>query len=327
MLRPATFEALGQRLRSAQAGRPALPRGPLRRSCQPCRSRRPLRGLGGEPRRRALRAAAGGGDGPRARSLLAEEIYPREPPEGAQSYLLFESPDSGENPRLVEGAELGGLLVETEVPMLVLGACRSAHVEAPTRRTQAEASAAQRQARAWGGLAQEVMNAGVAGVLAMRFNVYVVTAAQFVADLYGALTCGCTLGEAVTLGRRQLESRAAALGGPRSASAAGLARAGGLRGGAGPALRGGAGGACAGAPHRGRRRCGGAAGAGRGVAADSRGGLLRPRRDAAGARSRASAAARSCCYTPTRAAARRRPRPSSRAGTRSPEACRGRCSS
>jgi tetratricopeptide (TPR) repeat protein len=50
------------------------------------------------------------------------------------------------------------------------------------------------------------MDAGVAGVVAMRYNVYVVTAAQFVADLYAALAQGQALGEAVTLGRKQLHT-------------------------------------------------------------------------------------------------------------------------
>jgi tetratricopeptide (TPR) repeat protein len=63
------------------------------------------------------------------------------------------------------------------------------------------------QVRALGSLAQEVMDAGVAGVVAMRYNVYVVTAAQFVADLYASLTQGYTLGQAVTLGRKQLHAQ------------------------------------------------------------------------------------------------------------------------
>ena len=50
------------------------------------------------------------------------------------------------------------------------------------------------------------MDAGVAGVVAMRYNVYVVTAAQFVADLYGSLAQGRSLGEAVSLGRKQLDA-------------------------------------------------------------------------------------------------------------------------
>src|SRR4029078_8432346 len=45
------------------------------------------------------------------------------------------------------------------------------------------------------------------GVVAMRYNVYVVTAAQFVADLYAALVRGSSLGEAVTLGRKQLAAQ------------------------------------------------------------------------------------------------------------------------
>ena len=51
------------------------------------------------------------------------------------------------------------------------------------------------------------MDRGVSGVVAMRYNVYVVTAAQFVADLYGALAGGLALGEAVTRGRKQLHDQ------------------------------------------------------------------------------------------------------------------------
>ncbi len=50
------------------------------------------------------------------------------------------------------------------------------------------------------------MDAGVGGVVAMRYNVYVVTAAQFVADLYNALARGEALGEAVSAGRKQLHA-------------------------------------------------------------------------------------------------------------------------
>ena len=51
------------------------------------------------------------------------------------------------------------------------------------------------------------MDEGVAGVVAMRYNVYVVTAAQFVADLYAALASGQGLGEAVSMGRKQLAAQ------------------------------------------------------------------------------------------------------------------------
>src|SRR5258706_394039 len=58
--------------------------------------------------------------------------------------------------------------------------------------------------RAFGSLAQEVVGTGAAGVVAMRYNVYVETAAQFMADLYGPLGQGQSLGEAVSLSRKQL---------------------------------------------------------------------------------------------------------------------------
>jgi tetratricopeptide (TPR) repeat protein len=58
--------------------------------------------------------------------------------------------------------------------------------------------------RAYGSLAAEVADAGVPGVVAMRYNVYVVTAAQFVADLYAHLLAGRSLGQAATSARRAL---------------------------------------------------------------------------------------------------------------------------
>jgi hypothetical protein len=63
-------------------------------------------------------------------------------------------------------------------------------------------------ARAFGSLAQEVVEAGVPAVVAMRYNVYVVTAAKFMTDLYAALAQGQTLGEAVTQGRQELHRHA-----------------------------------------------------------------------------------------------------------------------
>jgi hypothetical protein len=129
---------------------------------------------------------------------------------GKHGYLLFESPDQKNNLQPVDGPSLGKLLVETDVPVLILNACRSAHAEAPTEPERAQADTAANphaQVRALGSLAQEVMDAGVAGVVAMRYNVYVVTAAQFVADLYATLIRGQTLGEAVTLGRKQLAAQ------------------------------------------------------------------------------------------------------------------------
>jgi hypothetical protein len=132
---------------------------------------------------------------------------------GAHGYLLFENPAIPENTQMVDGSTLGNLLVETDVPVLVLNACRSAHAEPPSvsvtvgEEPQPKLPDPHASVRAFGSLAQEVMDNGVAAVVAMRYNVYVNTAAQFVGDLYTQLTQGLTLGEAVTLGRKQLRDQ------------------------------------------------------------------------------------------------------------------------
>ncbi len=128
---------------------------------------------------------------------------------GAHGYLVFESSDEAERERgeYVDGPKLGALLVETGVPVLLLNACRSAHADPPEKPEQAGEEDVHGEVASFGSLALEVMDKGVSGVVAMRYNVYVVTAAQFVADLYGALVDGLPLGEAVTLGRKQLDAR------------------------------------------------------------------------------------------------------------------------
>ncbi len=127
--------------------------------------------------------------------------YLTQPSAKKRGYLVFEDPGTQERQQYIHGTLLGSLLAETGVPLLVLNACRSAHSEAPAKPGQ---SPPNHETPAFGSLAQEAHDAGVTGVVAMRYNVYVVTAAQFVADLYANLAHGCSLGEAVTLGRRQL---------------------------------------------------------------------------------------------------------------------------
>jgi len=134
------------------------------------------------------------------------------PREGSHGYLLFENAKADENIEVVDGSSLGNLMVETDTPVLILNACQSAYVEpdlTPRPLSQGERGEedVHSQVRAFGSLAQEVMDAGVAGVVAMRYNVYVVTAAQFVADLYAALASGQSLGEAVSIGRKQLAAQ------------------------------------------------------------------------------------------------------------------------
>ncbi len=48
---------------------------------------------------------------------------------GANGYLLFEKPQDDQNIELVDGTSLGNVLYETDVPVLVLNACRSAHAD------------------------------------------------------------------------------------------------------------------------------------------------------------------------------------------------------
>ena len=147
--------------------------------------------------------------------------------DGSHGYLVFEDPGTETNQQLVDGPTLGRLLIATGVPVLALNACRSAYTEAVSHPGEpdpqpgdagtgaaehgegAHASDAgladvHARIRAYGSLAAEVADAGVPGVVAMRYNVYVVTAAQYVADLYAHLLTGKTLGQAATAARRAL---------------------------------------------------------------------------------------------------------------------------
>jgi tetratricopeptide (TPR) repeat protein len=187
-------------------------------------------------------AGADGGGGGGAGVALSRDRYGVSvagPVRGGQhGYLLFEDPQGGvdrqgaENQQLVDGPTLGRLLAGTGVPVLVLNACRSAYNEAHTQPAgppgdapatedseagpPAGASAGPADAeglltgdvhariRAYGSLAAEVADTGVPGVVAMRYNVYVVTAAQFVADLYAHLLAGNSLGQAAAAARKAL---------------------------------------------------------------------------------------------------------------------------
>jgi len=128
-------------------------------------------------------------------------------PPGRRGFLAFEDPANKENSKFVDGFRLGALLKASGVPVLVLNACQSAFAEAPAAPDQARPEAARAEIEAYGSLAQAVVEAGAAGVVAMRYSVYVVTAAQFVAELYGALARGRGLGEAVTWARKNLHDQ------------------------------------------------------------------------------------------------------------------------
>jgi len=149
----------------------------------------------------------GGGGGPGMSPLRYGISVAGPVREGPHGYLIFEDPASPANRQLADGPALGRLLTATGVPVLVLNACRSAYTEAPSRPAETDAAAAadvHARIRAYGSLAAEVADAGVPGVVAMRYNVYVVTAAQYMADLYAHLLSGKSLGRAATAARRAL---------------------------------------------------------------------------------------------------------------------------
>ena len=173
-------------------------------------------------------SSSGGGGGGIGVSPLRYGISVAGPVrDGSHGYLIFEDPGTETNQQLVDGPTLGRLLIATGVPVLVLNACRSAYTEAHAQPGEpdpqpgatgtglaepGEGAAAggaglrdvHARIRAYGSLAAEVADAGVPGVVAMRYNVYVVTAAQYVADLYAHLLTGKTLGQAATAARRAL---------------------------------------------------------------------------------------------------------------------------
>ena len=131
VLRPPTFEQLGRRLRAAKAK--------------------------GEPYHLVHFDGHGGyGDGG--------------PRPGTHGYLYFENPVLDENDQPVDGPALGKLLAETDVPVIVLSACRSAHADPPAAPllVSAETEDPHAAVRAFGSLAQEVVDTGAAGVVAMR---------------------------------------------------------------------------------------------------------------------------------------------------------------
>jgi len=120
-----------------------------------------------------------------------------------RGYLVFEGEQPGAQ-ELIHGKQIGQLLSETDVPVLVLNACQSAYAETQDSPRSDDVDEGRTELVAYGSFAQETIDAGTPGVVAMRYSVYVVTMAQFVAELYGALARGRVLGEAVTWARENL---------------------------------------------------------------------------------------------------------------------------
>ncbi len=130
--------------------------------------------------------------------------------------------------RPVSGEELGKLLHDTGVPVLALNACQSAMHEAAEK--PAAAADAHAEVRAIGSLAQAVIDQGIPAVLGMRYSVFVVTAAQYIGQLYASLAKGRAVRRGGQRGAQAPGPQPRPLGGAGAAAAAGLVRAGGLRG-------------------------------------------------------------------------------------------------
>lgn len=128
---------------------------------------------------------------------------------GTSGAVLFENLDLEGNRELVSAEKLGKLLKETGVPLLVLNACRSGQARdrrEPPPESPVGAQDEHGEIREFGSLAHSVVDYGAGGVVAWRYNVFVDTAAQFMADLYAALVSGQELGVAGTMARKQLSN-------------------------------------------------------------------------------------------------------------------------
>lgn len=121
---------------------------------------------------------------------------------GPRGYVLMEADLHSDGASYLDGADLGALLVDNGVRVLVLNACRSGYQPADAPRAGDEPS--DEPARAFGSLAVQAASAGVPGIVAMRYDVYVATAAAFVGHLYHHIGSGRDLAASVTLARRDL---------------------------------------------------------------------------------------------------------------------------
>ena len=106
---------------------------------------------------------------------------------GVQGRLLFEGEDG--RPREVTGEELGGLLAGKGVPVVLLNACQSGMTHPESL---------------YPSVGNQLLKAGVRGVVAMAYSVYVQTAVHFMARLYQGLMHGEELARAVALAREAL---------------------------------------------------------------------------------------------------------------------------
>lgn len=151
-------------------------------------------------------------------AALLSSVMLKADSKGKHGFLLFEHPDSEDKMRPVSGDQLGKLLHDNGVPVLVLNACQSAMHEAGSQSgetsdgddseapnsPEAGYDNVHDEVRAIGSLSQAVVDQGIPAVLGMRYSVFVVTAAQYIGRVYSALAKGRGFGQAATEGRKDL---------------------------------------------------------------------------------------------------------------------------
>ena len=136
------------------------------------------------------------------------------PKRGKHGYLLFEHP--GENKmRPVDGQALGQLLHDSGVPVLVLNACQSAMHEATAaaedghRHSTTKSAPSARSPRPSSTRASRPCSACDTACI-------VVTAAQYIGQLYAALAKGRAFGQAASEGRKHLARESRPVGRPQA---------------------------------------------------------------------------------------------------------------
>lgn len=108
-------------------------------------------------------------------------------PDTGLGYLLFENDEH--QAQLVNAADLGTLLNDTGVPLMLLDACQTAQTD---------------QANPFGSVASKLIEAGIGSVLAMNYSVLVSATRLLTAAFYGALAQGQTIGQAVDAARFEM---------------------------------------------------------------------------------------------------------------------------
>jgi tetratricopeptide (TPR) repeat protein len=126
------------------------------------------------------------------------------PNQGPRGFLVFEDPESPEHRCRVDGSTLGALLARAGVGTLILNACRSGYVDLQAQRPASSPTRGVGVASALHSFAEDAIRAGALQVVAMRYNLYVVTAMRFVSALYAALGQGVSVGKAARAARQDL---------------------------------------------------------------------------------------------------------------------------